>query len=157
MPSPGRLPARSRRDVAAGVERTAAGLGFRIVLSSRFDAEADDFCEIVQAICDVALDVLLIVGRFQNDLNLAELLARSAPAIGTVAVIAAGVDTFRERLGSLADSFVGPSQWEPDAGYVVDYGPDVAEVQDLCGGPGILSLTIRWHSPTLSAWLYSVA
>ncbi len=118
------------RDVAAGVERAAAGLGFRIVLSSRFDAEADDFCEIVQAICDVAPDVLLIVGRFQNDLNLAELLARSAPAIGTVAVIAAGVDTFRERLGSLADSFVGPSQWEPDAGYVVDYGPDVAEVQD---------------------------
>ena len=118
------------RDVAAGVERAAAGLGFRVALSSRFDAEADDFCEIVHAICDVAPDVLLVVGRFQNDLNLSELLARSAPAIGTVAVIAAGVNAFRERLGSLADNFVGPSQWEPDAGYVVDYGPDVAEVQD---------------------------
>ena len=45
-------------------------------------------------------------------------------------MIAAGVDAFRERLGSLADNFVGPSQWEPDAGYVVDYGPDAAEVQD---------------------------
>ena len=118
------------RDVAAGVEQAAAGLGFRVVLSSRFDAEADDFCEIVQSICDVAPDVLLVVGRFQNDLNLSELLARTAPAIGTVAVIAAGVDAFRERLGSLADNFVGPSQWEPDAGYVVDYGPGVAEVQD---------------------------
>jgi branched-chain amino acid transport system substrate-binding protein len=118
------------RDVASGVERAAAGLGFRVALSSRFDAEADDFCEIVQAICDAAPDVLLVVGRFRNDLNLAELLAESAPAIGTVAVIAAGVDAFRERLGSLADNFVGPSQWEPDAGYIIDYGPDVAEVQD---------------------------
>lgn len=118
------------RDVAAGVERAAARLGFRVALSSRFDAEADDFCEIAQAICDVAPDVLLVVGRFQNDLNLSELLARTAPAIGTVAVIAAGVNAFRERLGSLADNFVGPSQWEPDAGYVVDYGPGVAEVQD---------------------------
>lgn len=118
------------RDVASGVERAAAGLGFRVVLSLRFDAEADDFREIVQAICDAAPDALLVVGRFQNDLHLAELLAESAPAVGTVAVIAAGVDAFRERLGSLADNFVGPSQWEPDAGYVVDYGPDVAEVQD---------------------------
>lgn len=118
------------RDVAAGVELAAPGLGFRVALSSRFDAEADDFCEIVQAICDVAPDVLLVVGRLQNDLNLAELLTERAPSLGAVAVVAAGVDAFREKLGGEAESFIGPSQWEPDAGYVVDYGPDVAEVQD---------------------------
>ena len=122
------------RDVAAGVERAVAALGFRVALSSQFDAEAEDFSEIVQAICDVAPDVLVAVGRFQNDLNLAELLSQRAPAIGAVAVVAAGVDAFRERLATSdvtmgAENFIGPSQWEPDAIASVDYGPGLAEVQ----------------------------
>ena len=117
------------RDVASGAERTAAALGFRVALSSQFDAETEDFCELVHAICDVTPDVLLVVGRFQNDLNLAELLSRCAPAIEVVSVVAAGVYAFRERLGSGAERFIGPSQWEPDARYAVDYGPGVSEVQ----------------------------
>ena len=80
--------------------------------------------------------MLLIVGRFHNDLNLAELLARSAPAIGTVAVVAAGVESFRERLGNEAQGFIGPSQWEPDAGFTVEYGPSAAEVKASLGRVG---------------------
>ena len=117
------------RDVAAGVEREASASGFRIVLSVTFDAETDDFTEVIRAISQAAPDVLVVVGRFQNDLNLAELLAKRAPAIGAVAVVAAGVDAFRERLGAIAENFIGPSQWEPDAGYIVDFGPTVAQVQ----------------------------
>ena len=118
------------RDVTAGVERTAAALGFRKVLSLQFDAEGDDFRETVSEVREAAPDVLVVAGRFQNDLNLAELLVESDPHIGAVAVVAAGVDAFRERLGGMAENFIGPSQWEPDAGYVVDFGPTVAEVQD---------------------------
>ena len=117
------------RDVAAGVERTASSSGFHLVLSLTFDAGTDDFAEIVRAISQVAPDVLVVVGRFQNDLNLAELLAKGAPGLEAVAVVAAGVGAFRERLGSEAEHFVGPSQWEPDAKYAVNYGPDAAEVQ----------------------------
>ena len=123
------------RDVAAGVERAAAALGFRVALSSQFDAEAEDFSEIVQAVCDVTPDVLLVVGRFQDDLNLAELLIPAFAGmtedrgIGAVAVVAAGVSAFRERLACRAENFIGPSQWEPDAKYAVDYGPGVGEVQ----------------------------
>ena len=117
------------RDVIDGVERTACRSGFRVVLSLQFNAEAEDFSEIVRAVCDVTPDVLVVVGRFHNDLNLAELLAKRAPAIGAVAVVAAGVDAFRERLGSRAENFIGPSQWEPEAKYAVDCGPGAAEVQ----------------------------
>ena len=117
------------RDVVSGVERSAPELGFYQVLSLEFDAEADDFGYMAQAVREVLPDVLVVAGRFQNDLRIAELLADSAPTLGTVAVVAAGVDSFRERLGPKAENFIGPSQWEPEAGYSVDYGPGVADVQ----------------------------
>ena len=117
------------REVASGVERAAPFWGFRVVLSSQFDPEAEDFSETVRDVCQAAPDVLVVAGRFQNDLKIAELLADSALGIGAVAVVAAGVDAFRQRLGDVAENFIGPSQWEPDAGYVVDYGPSVADVQ----------------------------
>ena len=117
------------RDVAAGVKQTAAALGFRVAPELRFDAETEDFGDVVRAIERAAPDVLVAAGRFQNDLNLAALLAQRAPAIGAVAVVAAGVDAFRQRLGRGAENFIGPSQWEPDAGYAVDYGPGAAEVR----------------------------
>ncbi len=128
------------RDVSEGVEQAADALGFRSVLSLQFDAEADDFCEPVAEVCRASPDVLVVAGRFQNDLKLAALLAGAAPSIGAVAVVAAGVDAFRDRLGDEAENFIGPSQWEPDAGYVVDFGPTVAEVQaslQLAGHPVI--------------------
>ena len=116
------------RDVAAGVERTAAALGFRVALSLRFDAAADDFGHILDAVRRSPPDVMVVAGRFQNDLALAELLADGFSTSGAVAIVAAGVDAFRERLGSRAENFIGPSQWEPDAMYDVDYGPTAADV-----------------------------
>ena len=123
------------RDVISGVERAACESGFRATSSLQFDVGTEDFGEIVRAVCEATPDVLAVVGRFQNDLNLAELLVSAftgmtrGASIGAVAVVAAGVDAFRERLGSRAENFIGPSQWEPDAKYAVDYGPGVSEVQ----------------------------
>ena len=117
------------RDVATGVEVSAAASGFRVVLSRQFDAATDDFGDIIEAVRLLMPDVLVVAGRFQNDLTLAELLAGEVPRLGAVAVVAAGVDAFRERLGSEAEYFIGPSQWEPDAKYAVGYGPGVSEVQ----------------------------
>ena len=118
------------KDVTTGVEGTSSRMGFRVLLLSEFDAETGNFSEVVESICRATPDVLVVVGRFKNDLDLAELVAEAAPDLGAVAVVAAGVDAFRERLGELAECFIGPSQWEPDVGYVVDYGPSVAQVQD---------------------------
>ena len=117
------------RDVAAGVGVAAAALGFRVVLSLQFDAAAGDFGDIIHAVRQSMPDVLVVAGRFQNDLTMAELLADEVPRLGAAAVVAAGVDAFRERLGSEAENFIGPSQWEPEAMYAVDYGPIVTEVQ----------------------------
>ena len=118
------------RDVASGVEWSADATGFRIVQSLEFDATAQDFGETVSEVCRVSPDVLVVVGRFQNDLQLAEILAENSPSIGTVAVVAAGVDAFRQRLGERAGNFIGPSQWEPEAARYVDFGPTADEVRE---------------------------
>lgn len=123
------------RAIAAGVQQSADELGFRIILSRQFNPQTLDheFAQIIREICQSPPDVLVIAGRFQQDLRLAELLAQSAPRITAVAVIAAGVDAFRERLGENAENFIGPSQWEPAAhpqpakDY---YGPSAAQVQE---------------------------
>ena len=117
------------RDVASGVECSAAACGFRNVLSLKFEAAADDFRDVVEAIGEATPDVLVIAGRFQNDLRIAELLAETARRVGAVAAVAAGVDAFRERLGGAAENFIGPSQWEPGAVGEPDYGPTETEVQ----------------------------
>ena len=118
------------RDVTSGVEGGADAHGFRVCTSLTFDPASEDFGDVVRTACDAAPDVLVVVGRFQNDLRIAELLAEAAPPIGTVAVVAAGVDAFRERLGPQAENFIGPSQWEPCAVRSVDYGPSALEVRE---------------------------
>ena len=121
------------RDVVSGVEGAAAGLGFRIVSSLEFDSAGRDYARPLGEICRASPDVLVVVGRFQNDLELAEMLVENSPSIGVVAVVAAGVDAFRQRLGEQAENFIGPSQWEPDSApgqpQDVDFGPTVEEVQ----------------------------
>ena len=118
------------RDVASGVEWSADAIGFRIVQSLEFDATAQDFGETASEVCRVSPDVLVVVGRFQNDLQLAEILAENSPSIGAVTIVAAGVDAFRQRLGERAENFIGPSQWEPEAARYVDFGPTADEVRE---------------------------
>ncbi len=118
------------RDVVSGVQSVAGELGFRVVLSIEFDAGAQDFREAVGEVFSASPDVLVAVGRFQNDLKLAETLAELTPSLGSVAVVAAGVDAFRERLDEQAENFIGPSQWEPESARQVDFGPTVDEVRE---------------------------
>ena len=136
------------RAIAAGIQQSADALGFRVTLSRQLPPQPPaaldepeipqtldcEFAQIISEICQSPPDVLVIAGRFQHDLRLAELLAQSAPRITAVAVIAAGVDAFRERLGENAENFIGPSQWEPAAhpqpAAIDYYGPSAAQVQE---------------------------
>ena len=121
------------RDVVAGVERSVTLLGFHTVFSTEFDGDEAEFVDVIRQVRQAAPDVLVAVGRFQNDLNLALRLAEERPSIGAVALVAAGIDAFRDWLDDKAENFVGPSQWEPQGMGGVDYGPSVEEVRaSLC-------------------------
>jgi branched-chain amino acid transport system substrate-binding protein len=101
------------RAVSSGVERGAVALGFRTVLRQEYDPATADFPQVLEAVERARPDVLVAVGRIQDDLRLAQLLARRRPPIGAVAVVAAPIQQFQDALGEQVEGFLGPSQWEP--------------------------------------------
>ena len=111
------------KDVCSGVAAEAEALGFRTVLSTEFEAATDDFSGVVAELKAARPDVVVIVGRVQNDLRLARQLVESGVNAGTAVAVAAGIQAFQDDLGSLAECFVGPSQWEPEAYIEPDFGP----------------------------------
>ena len=124
------------RDICCGVLKRASELGFRTVLFNEFDAVAQDFGDVVAEVNRAGPDVLVVAGRFQNDLLLSEQLASSDARVGAVAVVAAGVQQFHDRLGPRSERFIGPSQWESDAGYTIEHGPTTDEVIASLGRAG---------------------
>jgi branched-chain amino acid transport system substrate-binding protein len=109
--------------VCSGVAVAALGLGFRTVASIDFAASTEDFSGVVAELMAVQPDVIVVVGRVQNDLQLARSLAESGIRAGTVVAVAAGIQGFHDDLGSLVERFVGPSQWEPETNFEPDFGP----------------------------------
>ncbi len=121
---PGAFP----RAVTRGIEREARELEFETVLMREYDPNAPRFDEIVGELAELEPDVLVAVGRIYNDLEMARRLAQARPRIGAAAVVAAGIQQFRDGLGAAADGFIGPSQWEPGSTGTGDYGPPEADV-----------------------------
>jgi branched-chain amino acid transport system substrate-binding protein len=116
------------RAVSSGVERGAVALGFRIALRQEYDPATADFSKVLEAVEQAHPDVLVAVGRIQDDLRLAQLLARRRPPIGAVAVVAAPIQQFQDALEEEVEGFLGPSQWEPSGSYPNSYGPSAQQV-----------------------------
>ena len=116
------------RAVTRGIEREAKELGFETLLIRQYDPEQPRFDDIVGELAELEPDVLVGVGRIHNDLDFARRLAEAQPRIGAAAVVAAGIQQFRDGLGAEADGFIGPSQWEPGSAGTADYGPSEANV-----------------------------
>ena len=114
--------------VTSGVERVAKELGFRVVLVREYDPAQTDFGDIVGLVETARPNVLVAVGRIDNDLGLARELANRRPAIGAVAVVATPIQQFHDALGADGEGFLGPSQWEPGTDNPEDYGPSTLEV-----------------------------
>ncbi|MBQ09958.1 MAG: hypothetical protein CMJ45_00205 [Planctomyces sp.] len=114
--------------VTSGVERQAAQLEFTISLLREFEPSINDFSALLDEVEQARPDLLLGVGRIQNDLLLASQLVRRDLGLKGMAVVATPIQQFRDRLGEAADGFVGPSQWEETGRYPTDYGPTGAEV-----------------------------
>ena len=114
--------------VCAGVTEQSAELGFKIVLESEFRASSADFSGTLTEIKASHADVVVIVGRIQDDIHLARLLRMSDGGEGAIVAVAAGIQAFHDALGNLANGFIGPSQWEPESQFVPDFGPTSREV-----------------------------
>ena len=116
--------------VASGAESYALQEGFRVVFKHRYRPPASDFSSILTEMGTSEPDVFLGVGRIQDDLLLARQLADMGSRAKVVALVVAGISQFGSELGSRAAGFMGPSQWEPEAGYAPDYGLSTVELAE---------------------------
>ena len=115
------------RAVCSGVQRVASELGCDVSLW-RYRQPVTAFTELLDRVEALRPDVLLGVGRMQDDLLLGGELAARRLELAAAVLVAAGIQTFRDVLGVESEGFLGPSQWEPPTQYRHDYGPSAPQV-----------------------------
>ena len=119
------------RSVAQGAAEKASELGIELVFQETFDSPATDFSQLLELVEASTPDLLVGVGRIEDDLLLAQQLPISIEAM--VALAATPIEQFRNALGARCDGFVGPSQWEASAKLNIDYGPNLRDITQQLG------------------------
>ena len=114
--------------VASGAASYAIQRGFHALLTAQYDPTQEEFGAIIDQVRQSGAEVILGVGRIEDDLRLARELQEGRVEAAAVALVAVGIGRFKEELGTLAHGFMGPSQWELGAPHTVDYGPSVEEM-----------------------------
>ena len=113
--------------VTSGVESYALQQGFQIVFEGQYRSPAE-LSPLLKELERHEPEIILAAGRIEDDLLLSKQMVQSRVKAKAIAVVAAGIGQFREELRSQATGFMGPSQWEPGASHIPDYGPPA---QDL--------------------------
>lgn len=75
-------------------------------------------------------DVVTSAGSFDDEVVLARTLVESRLLVKAAGLAAAAMQEFPRALGTRAEGFLGPSQWEPGLGYVPDFGPGSDEATE---------------------------
>ena len=114
--------------VASGVESYAAHQGFQISFKSQFQSPTTDFSALLGELDEVRPDVIIGVGRIEDDIALARQMSQRGTRAKAIALVAAGIGQFGEALGRQAHGYMGPSQSEPGAAHVPSYGPSGQEL-----------------------------
>ena len=114
--------------VASGVERYAVEQGYQIAFKGLYHPPTSDFSPLLDKIRRREPDLIIGVGRIQDDLLLARQIVQKSVRARAIALVAAGIHQFGEELGDQAEGFMGPSQWEPAGAYIPDYGPTAQEL-----------------------------
>ncbi len=131
------------RNVAGGAVRFGGEQGFA-VSEFTFRSGERDFSDILDGVEAFHPDLLLCVGRVDDDLAIASQIVGRRLRARAIGVVAAGLDLFRGTLGENAFGFLAPSHWEPGLRVPPDYGPTaeefVSSFQDTYGRhPGFLA------------------
>jgi len=116
------------RDVGTGAAQHCRERGIERVQSLTYPPETDNFVPLLQALQADPPEVLLGVGRIEDDLRLAVQLSGINLPLKIAGLIVTPLQQFQTRLGEAAKGFTGPSQWEPGVVNQPDYGPSTAEV-----------------------------
>lgn len=116
------------RDVAAGAAQHCRERGIETVQRIAYPPDTDDFTPLLQSLQADPPEMLLGVGRIEDDLRLAAQLRGLGLPLKAAGLIVTPLQQFQTTLGEAANGFAGPSQWEPGVVTRPDYGPSTAEV-----------------------------
>lgn len=125
--------------VAAGVHAWARDKPMTVTTRVYPSGTEDFSCPLHTALED-PVDVILGVGRIEDDVLLARAIRAARPRVSAVGVVAAGIARFREELGDDANGFLAPTQWEPAARYEADYGPSARQFLRTYGATAAVPL-----------------
>ncbi len=117
------------RNILHGVRERAAQNGFDLREFNYISGKAD-FNSYVEDLKDYGPDLILSMGRMEDDLGLAEVLRDRAVTAKALWFVAASIKHFKERLGSWADGVFSTSQWEEGIKIDPDMGPGPKEFAD---------------------------
>jgi branched-chain amino acid transport system substrate-binding protein len=99
-------------EVASGLERKARTEAFEL-FRIPFESLWGDATGITQKALATRPEVLVIVGSFQDEVQIVHSRDRFSPPVQVLAAVAAGVKIFYQEVGALGEGVIGPSQWEP--------------------------------------------
>lgn len=113
-------------DVAGGV--VAAAAAHRLAVEA-VGFEAGAGARAARGVAGTAADLLLVVGRFEDEREVARSLFRGGrwpDGVRAAAFVGAGADEVLADLGPDREGLLGPAQWAPAAAPQPDEGPDAA-------------------------------
>jgi len=78
-------------------------------------------------------EILVLAGRFEQEIQILRARQRWAASIQAVAAVAAGVHAFRDELGRTVEGVIGPSLWEVHASFPAGrFSGSASDMQALC-------------------------
>ncbi len=109
-------------NVAAGLKVCADKEGFHIEEYS-YQSGEKDFYHQLKSVKKAEPDVILGMGRAEDDLTLAEQIIEQKVYAKAIGLVVVAIKYFKERFGENAEGFFSTSQWEKGIRIKPDFGP----------------------------------
>src|SRR3990172_4616877 len=113
-------------NVAEGAKHHGEERGFQVTMFEYLSG-ADDFSFLLKNLEQNNPDIILGVGRAEDDLILARQILEHRVSAKAIGLVIAGIKHFKEQLGRDAEGFLGPTQWEQMINIKPDFGPTPEE------------------------------
>ena len=118
----------------------AAGRRSGLVIAAlTYSSLPEDLPQLVAKLRRQRPDLILGAGSFEDDCAIARESITAGMGAKAFAFTAAAMQEFGQALGTSAEGILAPSQWEPEARYVVDFGPSAQQVAKRIGAMGSAS------------------
>ncbi len=110
-----------------GAQAAGRRSGF-VVTTLAYSSLPEDLPQLVAKLLRQRPDLILSAGAVEDDCAIARESLAAGVRTKAFALTAAAMREFRQTFGTGAEGILAPSQWEPEARYVVDFGPGPSQV-----------------------------